>query len=73
MNATSRKVSREELSDGELELLRQLESGHSNAEISRALNLSVGTVKTLTNNLYRKLGVRNRAEAVATAKKLQLL
>jgi len=63
----------EPLSERELEVLTLLASGRSNAEIARDLFIAVGTVKTHTNNIYRKLGVRNRAEALARARSLELL
>ncbi|MGE0541865.1 MAG: response regulator transcription factor [Dehalococcoidia bacterium] len=63
----------EPLSERELEVLTLLASGRSNAEIARALYISVGTVKTHTNNIYRKLGARNRAEALAKARNLHLV
>jgi DNA-binding NarL/FixJ family response regulator len=63
----------EPLSERELEVLTLLASGRANAEIARDLFISVGTVKTHTNNIYRKLGARNRAEALATARNLHLV
>jgi ATP/maltotriose-dependent transcriptional regulator MalT len=63
----------EPLSERELEVLSLLASGRSNAEIARDLFISVGTVKTHTNNIYRKLGARNRAEALARARRLHLV
>jgi DNA-binding NarL/FixJ family response regulator len=63
----------EPLSERELEVLGLLASGRSNAEVARDLFISVGTVKTHTNNIYRKLGARNRAEALARARRLQLV
>ena len=63
----------ESLSERELEVLTLLASGRSNKEIARDLFISVGTVKTHTNNIYRKLGVRNRAEALIRARSLQLV
>ncbi len=63
----------EPLSERELEVLTLLDSGHSNKEIAKDLFVAVGTVKTHTNNIYRKLGVRNRAEALAKARSLALL
>ena len=63
----------EPLSERELEVLSLLASGRSNAEIARDLFIAVGTVKTHTNNIYRKLGVRNRAEALARTRDLKLL
>ena len=63
----------EPLSERELEVLTLLAAGHSNKEIARDLIVSVGTVKTHTNNIYRKLGVRNRAEALARARGVQLV
>jgi len=61
------------LSERELEVLTLLASGRSNTEIARDLFIALGTVKTHTNNIYRKLGVRNRAEALARTRDLKLL
>jgi DNA-binding CsgD family transcriptional regulator len=63
----------EDLSERELEVLALLASGRTNSEIARDLVVSVGTVKSHVNNVYRKLDVRNRAEAVARARQLKLL
>jgi len=63
----------EPLSERELEVLTLLASGRQNREVARDLFVSVGTVKTHTNNIYRKLGVRNRAEALARARNLKLI
>ncbi len=63
----------ESLSERELEVLTLLASGRPNREVARDLFVSVGTVKTHTNNIYRKLGVRNRAEALARARAVKLL
>ncbi len=63
----------EDLSAREIEVLSLLAHGLSNQEISKKLYLSVGTVKWHTSNIYGKLGVRNRAGAVAMAQKLNLL
>ncbi|MHA1598546.1 MAG: response regulator transcription factor, partial [Alphaproteobacteria bacterium] len=40
--------------------------GHTNAQIAADLNISLNTVKFHLKNLYGKLSVRNRAQAVAT-------
>ncbi len=63
----------EPLSERELEVLTLLASGRQNREVARDLFISVGTVKTHTNNIYRKLGVRNRAGALARARSLKLI
>jgi DNA-binding NarL/FixJ family response regulator len=63
----------EPLSERELEVLTLLASGRANADIARDLFISVGTVKTHTNNIYRKLGARNRADALAKARNLHLI
>jgi DNA-binding CsgD family transcriptional regulator len=61
------------LSGRELEVLTLLASGRTNSEVARDLYVSVGTVKSHTNNIYRKLGARNRAGALARARGLHLL
>lgn len=63
----------EPLSERELEVLRLIVAGYSNPEIAAKLYLALSTVKTHVNNLYGKLGVSNRAEAVARANSLKLL
>ncbi|HLL98501.1 MAG TPA: LuxR C-terminal-related transcriptional regulator [Rubrobacteraceae bacterium] len=63
----------EHLSERELEVLRLIASGMSNAEVSRALFVSLATVKKHINNIYRKLGTHNRTGAVARARQSNLL
>jgi LuxR family maltose regulon positive regulatory protein len=61
------------LSDREQDVLRELSLGHSNKLIARKLGLSAPTVKFHVRNLFRKLGVRRRAAAVAEAHRRGLL
>lgn len=61
------------LSERELEVLYLLASGRTNAEIAKDLFVAVGTVKSHVNNVYRKLGAANRAEAVTRAREMRLL
>ena len=63
----------EPLSERELEVLALLASGRTNAEIARDLFVALGTVKSHVNNIYRKLGAANRAEAVTKAREMRLL
>jgi LuxR family maltose regulon positive regulatory protein len=65
--------SREALSDAELSVLWLLRSELSQREIAGVLHLSVNTIKTHTRNIYRKLDVAERAEAVARARELSLI
>ncbi|MFB9658480.1 DNA-binding response regulator [Glycomyces mayteni] len=57
----------------EMEVLRAMSEGHSNAEIGRLLFLSEDTIKTHARHLYRKLGARDRAHAVAAGFRIGLL
>lgn len=63
----------EPLTERELEVLRLLSSGKSNAEIAGHLFIAIGTVKAHTSRIYGKLGVRNRVEAIAKGRELSLL
>ena len=60
------------LSDREREILLLIADGATNREIAAVLFLSPHTVKEHTSTLYRKLGARNRADAVQRAQRLGL-
>jgi len=60
-------VRRLALTERELQVLRGMADGKSNAEIGRELFVSEDTVKTHARRLFRKLGARDRAHAVAAA------
>lgn len=61
------------LTERELEVLRLLAEGASNAAIAAALTVTVGTVKKHVFNICAKLGTQNRTQAVARARALHLL
>jgi ATP/maltotriose-dependent transcriptional regulator MalT len=63
----------EPLSEREIEVLKLVAAGRSNAEIAGELYLSVGTVKAHVHHIFGKLLVRNRSQAVARARELRLL
>ena len=63
----------EELTDRELAILRTLPGSATQREIGAALYLSINTIKAYNKNLYRKLGVNSRTEAVAVARELGLI
>lgn len=60
-------VATERLSARERTVLELLVGGLTNKEIARALDLQEATVKIHVKNIYRKMGVANRAQAVRTA------
>jgi LuxR family maltose regulon positive regulatory protein len=63
----------DDLSERELAVLRLLPSQLSLREIGNELYVSLNTVKTHTRNVYAKLRVGSRDEAVARARELELL
>jgi LuxR family maltose regulon positive regulatory protein len=63
----------EPLSPRELEVLQLMAQGHSNQEISERLFLALSTVKGHNRNIFGKLQVQRRTEAVARARTLGLL
>ena len=61
------------LSEREREVLEAIAAGATNREIAASLYLSPHTIKEHTSSLYRKLGARNRADAVQRAQRVGLL
>ena len=64
---------RSNLTDREWEVLDLMSGGASTDDIARVLVLSTETVRSHLKNLYRKLGVRSREEAIAAAARLREL
>lgn len=63
----------EPLSDRELEILQLLADGLSNRDVSKRLFIALDTVKGHNRNIYQKLQVKRRTEAVARARELGLI
>lgn len=63
----------EPLSEREQEVLRLVARGYSNRQIAEALFVTLGTVKKHLNNIFGKLQVNNRTQAVARSRELNLL
>ena len=67
------QLSLDPLTEREIELLHLIADGLSNQAIADQLFLSLNTVKVHTRNIYSKLDVHNRTQAVACARRLSLL
>ena len=63
----------EPLSERELQVLNLVAEGHTNQAIADQLFITLRTVKSHTNHIYTKLGVKNRTQAVARARELEML
>jgi DNA-binding NarL/FixJ family response regulator len=66
VRSTVRELAPISLSMREMQVLTGMSQGKSNAQIGRELYLSEDTIKTHARRLFRKLGAKDRAEAVAT-------
>ena len=66
-------ISELEISKRELEILNLMAQGHSNEEIAKIIFVSLSTVKTHNQNLFEKLEVKRRTQAVEKAKRLNLI
>jgi two-component system response regulator DevR len=64
---SSSRVSAMPLNEAQLKILRLIAAGFSNREIASRIYLSENTVKSHVQEIFRKLGVRNRVEAALTA------
>jgi non-specific serine/threonine protein kinase len=67
MNSTEKGFVLEPLSAREVEILHLIESGCTNREIAKRLVLSLETIKWYNKQIYSKLGVHNRSQAVTAA------
>ena len=61
------------LNEREYEILKLIAKGNSNQEIAKQLFIAVPTVKTHTSNLYSKLDVKSRTQAIHKAQLLHLI
>jgi two-component system, NarL family, response regulator LiaR len=61
------------LSNREYEVLQLLAKGYSNTDIAENLFLSLSTVKTHVSNLFVKMNVKSRTQAIEKAKRLNLI
>jgi LuxR family maltose regulon positive regulatory protein len=61
------------LTSRELEIMRMICKGYSNPEIANELVVTINTIKKHTSNIYGKLGVRSRTQAIARTHELNLL
>ena len=66
-------VTQLELSTRELEILGLMAEGNSNQEIANRIFVSLSTVKTHNQNLFEKLDVKRRTQAIEKAKRLNLI
>ncbi len=66
-------ISQLKLSKRELEILNLMAQGHSNEEIAAKIFVSLSTVKTHNQNLFAKLDVKRRTQAIEKAKRLNLI
>ena len=72
-NLISTQDNCEKLSSKEIHILNQVAIGLTNKEISRKLSLSRHTIDTHIRNIYRKLSVRSRINAVKLAKEIGII
>lgn len=72
MTQPSMQLLSEPLTMREVEVLKLIESGCSNQEIANQLFISIPTVKRHISNIYTKLGVKSRTQAVAIGKELKV-
>lgn len=72
-NLNQTELDARKISKRELEVLELMAEGLSNQEIASRLFVSLNTIKTHSSNLFEKLEVKRRTQAVEMGKKLQLI
>lgn len=61
------------LSSREYEVLQLVAKGYSNSDIAESLFLSLSTIKTHVSNLFTKMDVKSRTQAIEKAKRLKII
>jgi len=61
------------LTERECEVLQLIATGYTNQQIADALVITLNTVKKHSTHIYSKLGVKNRTQAIASARKFKLI
>ena len=67
------EINRLKISKRELEVINLIAQGLSNQEIADTLFVSLNTIKTHSSNIFEKLDVKRRTQAVEKAKQLQII
>ncbi len=67
------KIKELKLNEREYQILQLISEGYSNQEIANQLFLALPTIKTHTSNLYSKLDVRSRTQAIRKAQSMNLI
>jgi two-component system, NarL family, response regulator LiaR len=67
-----RSPSRNQLSNRETEIIRCVAAGLRNAEVAKRLSIGESTVKMHLNNIFQKLGIRDRVELALYAHRVGL-
>ncbi|HWV73639.1 MAG TPA: response regulator transcription factor [Pseudosphingobacterium sp.] len=67
------ELKRLNLNSREYEILQLLAKGYSNKDISENLFLSISTIKTHVSNLYVKMDIKSRTQAIEKAKRLKII
>ncbi len=70
--AELRSPARNQLSNRETEIIRYVAAGLRNAEVAKRLSIGESTVKTHLNNIFQKLGIRDRVELALYAHRVGL-
>jgi len=72
-SVNQRELEKLNLSTREYEILQLLARGYSNADVAGNLFLSLSTIKTHVSNLYLKMDVKSRTQAIEKAKRLKII
>ena len=67
------ELKRLNLTNREFQILKLIVLGYSNADIADQLFLSISTIKTHVSNLYVKMNVKNRFQAITKAKRMEIV